>query len=145
MTHFEDLVLRQISLWEKLKTAFDRFERAPEVITIGGVEARLLLLDSSYNKYRSNHSKLLELADQKTISHEYFTNDSFSLDNMEEIYTIQYGKFLEKKRILNLKETPNPVPVNTGNATASQVDRKLPALPIPEFNGNYRDWTFLFN
>ena len=140
MDKFEDLVLKQMNLYEKLKTAFDRYERSQEVVTIGGVEARLLLLDSTYNKYRNNHSKLLELADQKTIAHEYFTNDCFSLDNMEETYTIQYRHFLERKRILKLKEAPNSHPVNTSVATASHIDRKLPALPIPKFNGNYRDW-----
>ena len=140
MAQFEDLVLLQMGLYDKLKSAFDRYERSQEVITIGGVEARILLLDSSYSKYRANHAKLLELADQKTIGHEYFVNDSFSLDNMEEVYTSQYGQFLEKKRVLKIKEAPDHHPVNTGIAATSFGDRKLPALPIPKFNGNYKDW-----
>ena len=105
MAQWDDIVLNQMNLYEKIRSAFDQHNRNQEVSTIDGIEASLFLLDSNYSKYQDNHARLLEVGDQEIVVNKYFKDEAFSMDNMEETYISQYGFFLEKKRILKLNSS----------------------------------------
>ena len=105
MAQWDDIVLNQFNLYEKIRSAFDQHNKNQEVSTIDGIEASLLLLDSNYSKYQGNHAKLLEVADQEILVKKYFKDEKFSMDNIEEVYISQYGFFLEKRRILKLNSS----------------------------------------
>ena len=60
---------------------------------------------------------------------------------MEDIYTSQYGQFLEKKAHTQIKGNfSSSASHNTSVTIAAHNVRKLPAFPIRKFSEDYRDW-----
>ena len=145
MVLVEELILNQTKLYDRKKGYYSYFiNKYKTNFTVGDLECRISQLQTNWNKYQKNHS---EICINKTEAHdeqEYFKNSVFFLDEVEEIVCEQVGKFTEYKRklILSKQSSSSQIPVvfSSNNNSNSEVRRKLPAVPIPKFNGDFKEW-----
>ena len=105
MTKPEDLILNQTSLFDRLQGYYTYFINTYKTdVSIGILEARMVYLEWLWKKYQINHDQIFNVMTEKLKTHEYVTNEKFSIINVEELYFNELGKFMEYKRKLLLAE-----------------------------------------
>lgn len=137
----DDLIEDQNEGLEFLQRFIDNHNKtADNKITTGYIQARSKLLDDNWVIFKSKHDTIkkgVKREDRKKVP--YFTEDTFSKFQED---------FLDIKGTLHdllIKLQTNPQPGNQANQQLhnlqNQGDVKLPKVNIPEFSGNYEDWT----
>ena len=64
-------------------------------VSVGILETRMVYLEKLWKKYHINHDKIFNFMTKKLKTHEYVTNEKFSIMNVEEVYFTELGKFIE--------------------------------------------------
>ena len=145
---FSDAVLRQTNLYDKFKKIFSNFEKNSN-ITIGSIQAKLLQLDNYFSDYKKNDIEIKNYKADANKDHPYFSLDEYSLDAVEDLYYNLMGQFLELKDEISRNASLNSSQLNDNshdsNATSNSrtvviSNRRLPPIPIPNFNGDFKEW-----
>ena len=144
-----DVIIDQVKLYDKIKDYYAKFINIHKTnVSIGLIESRLTLMPSFWKNYQENDEKIFALKTEKNENQEYFTNEAFRLDNVEGKYFDEVGKFLEfKRKLLRDEQLESTLAIPQVSGILSNpvtgppaVRHKLPTIPVPKFNGNYKEW-----
>ncbi|XP_047996386.1 uncharacterized protein LOC125234220 [Leguminivora glycinivorella] len=115
-------------------------------ITKGYVQARIDTLNEYWQKFQTNHFQIVKYATSaQRKEHVYFVNDIYSVG--EEEYFMIKGELSDTIDLFNkstaVRENPQPHPQNNTSDVNKQStqDVKLPKVILPQFSGNYEEWT----
>ena len=141
MANLNQLLINQVNLHRKIKTAFQYYEITYKYNhTIGSLYSRLSLLDSHYEKYIKAHPQILQSPNSKQ-GQIYFTAPTFQLDFVELLYADSRGQFLDEKLELLNEINGQPIPAvnNAPIQVVSRNDNQLPKITVPKFSGDYKE------
>ncbi|XP_063545814.1 uncharacterized protein LOC134753801 [Cydia strobilella] len=116
-------------------------------ITKGYVQARIDTLNEYWQKFQTNHFQILKYATTaQKKEHNYFTTDLYS--NGEEEYFVIKGELSDTIELFNKSETLSEQPQSQPQyKSTSEVNKhstqevKLPKVILPQFSGDYQEWT----
>ncbi|XP_061706724.1 uncharacterized protein LOC133517425 [Cydia pomonella] len=116
-------------------------------ITKGYVQARIDTLNEYWQKFQTNHFEILKYATTaQKKEHNYFTTDLYSAGE-EDYFTIK-GDLSDTIELFNKSvissEQPQPHPQNKSTSEVnkhSTQEVKLPKVSLPQFSGDYQEWT----
>ena len=144
MVKVEELIIDQTKLYNRIKDCYTNFiNRYKTNVSVGALESRINLLETNWTKYQHNHDEICKYKNQNE-EQEYFKNPVFSIEEVEENYCDELGKLLEYKRKLILDEqassSQTPIALSTNaNSNSASIKRKLPTVPVPKFNGDFKE------
>lgn len=132
----ESLINFQGDITSRISKARINFKKSPkERIIKEYVENRLEALDQLWFEFLSGHKELMRSANPKELnSSSYISNDVY--DKTEDIY-ISYKTEL-KLALKNFNESATNV---NSYCEKSMSNVKYPKINIPNFSGNYSEWT----
>ena len=107
-------------------------------MTSGMVEARIRNIECLCTKHQCQDIDLRNLKNSSTALHPYFTQEEYSLDMAEELFTDSLGQFLSLKDTLSHAENPSPEPIQHKPlpplaVAAPQSSTTLPKVPLQTF------------
>ena len=140
MSVINTLILDQNKLYSSIKGAYQAYKsRMKNNFTVGAINSKLISLETKWRKYQENDIEIQSLKTDKDEDQDYFKSTEFHIDNVEDMLIDERGKFMNKK--IQLLQTSGINNSHHENNVINTVDqRKLPVLPLPKFNGNWKDW-----
>lgn len=130
----EPCLRAQLDLYGRISRAYDNLKKVGSAnITAGLMEARLQALEANWNKFETQHDKLLANYWEVLKEKDYLKENIFTL--AEEADLSQKGHFLDLIRQIKEKTSSGSLPVGTSGATARTT---LPRIQ-PQFFGRYED------
>lgn len=131
MEQAKRLISLQEDRIEQIQRAQTNYLKTPKSrITSSYVETRLETLERLYCSFSKGHEELSTII----LRGQRSSVDYFTLDKLEELYTIYKTCLKEKLSALTKSDTLSP------SKNCLNTDIKLPAIQIPTFSGNYTDW-----
>ena len=141
MTDINELILDQTDNLNKIRNSFKTY-LSKKNFSIGVIESRLILLDKYWDQYQNTDNEIQELKTNENKKFQYFTDENFRLDAVEELYADVRGEYFEAKHKIELKENADSHSSSKSSdlSVTTHHERKLPPLPIPTFDGDIRQW-----
>lgn len=142
----DKLVNAQEEVAAHISRALSNYKKSKSKISKSYIDARLELLESDFNVFKTNHLEVLKIAtpeDRKT--YKYFKEDRYYVCEDEYLEL----KALMKEFLYEHAQKSAPTQATTSGQVSSNVNiplrTKLPAIEIPSFSGNYNDWTSFYD
>ena len=131
MTDINELILDQTENLNKIRNSFKTY-LSKKNFSIGVIESRLILLDKSWDQYQNTDSDIQELKTNDNKKFQYFTDENFRLDAVEELYADVRGEYFEAKHKIELKENADSHSSIKPNDSSAGIhhERKLLVLQI---------------
>lgn len=142
----DELMEEQAEAIEFLQRFIDNHTKtAANKITIGYIQARSKLLEDNWATFKVNHEKIKKSVKRETRKDvDYFTKDVFA--KFQEDFLVIKAQLYDLLNTLQQDKNPPPglVPQQPNNFR-NHGDIELPKVNIPEFTGNYQDWTNFYD
>ena len=142
----EKFVASQKALEHKINKSFENFKKkGVDKMTKGATQIQMQALGKRWEKFEQAHEEMLDSEDMDPKDL-YFVNDKAEL--VHELYLDRLGEFQEH---LNTFEVPRSSvrTLNISQPTQQNIsavsNSKLPNMPLPEFEGDYLQWSSFRN
>ncbi|XP_029676808.1 uncharacterized protein LOC115243751 [Formica exsecta] len=133
----EAAISMQFDLYGHIARSYENLKKVGSAhYTIGLVEARLQALESNWEKFDTQHDKLLATYREALAGHDYLKKDMQSLT--EESYIAQKSMFLDIFRSLKNKVSAEAPAVGANFLQTSRTT--LPRIQLQQFSGRYEEW-----
>lgn len=143
----DELINAQEELAAHVSRALSNYKKSKSKISKSYVDARLELLESDFNIFKTNHLEILKKATQEDRkTHKYFKEDRYYICEDEFIEL----KALMKEFLHEHAQKSAPAKVISSCQTCSgnhsmPLRTKLPAIEIKSFSGNYNEWNSFYD
>ncbi|XP_045533958.1 uncharacterized protein LOC123721012 [Papilio machaon] len=134
----ETLISEQEVTLELIKKIGVNFRKSSKSrLKVATIQVKVETLNEYWTKFRTTHFSIVQIAtSEQKLKHKYFAIDMFGIG--EEEYINTKSDMLEKIEELSEK-APESLEKNITHNQTQEV--KLPKINIPQFSGNYHDWS----
>ena len=101
MFEYEDLVISQSEILPIIRNEFNNYStKVKNNYDLGTLEAYSNLLEKNWDRYQTNHERIVELKTDDNKTHHYFQSTEYTFTDVEEYYYYEHGKLLNIKNQL---------------------------------------------